>query len=371
MVRRKVRTKRPKRAPRYVSAPVARSVSSTNRAGQSKLRKQGTDYITVVQGESWSDGETLFNLTVTPSLMPQMNKIAATFQKIKYHSLTFELSSHMPTSTAGGYIMAFVPDPADKLPSDIIRRKQHMVATPGSTKDSIWKSGRLQVLEGGGSSWNRCLPTDYLFTSQGNDIRLHSPGVFNVVVDGSVNQPGSLSLSIHWDATFHVESLEQSSEGNFSEELTNVIDLIAPDDGASLTTESDLNNAARWRQMFPTAPYPGPGYVYECELPVYAQTPHLDGYISVFTKYYITVDDPNGEPYFAVVTDPTVSAYDDTKFKAPHSGVFGQSVPEGQTWRLITIPTPTGNFRIPRLGLGSLMPNLRKLPNGGMTNCSY
>lgn len=357
-----INSKSSKRAPRPVSAPVARGVPSVNRSGQGTVRKQGTDYITVVEGDSWADGDTLFNVMVVPSLMPQLSKIAATYQKMKYHSLTFELSSHMPTSTAGGYIMAFVPDPADRLPAKPIERKQRMVSTPGSVKDSIWRSSRLTVREGGGTSWDRCLPNGYLFTSPGNDVRLHSPGTFNLVVDGKVTQPGSLSLSVHWDVTFHVESLEGSAEGA-EEQLILRADLWGIDKRPYPAPASGSSTVVSWTSVFGDT-WPGVGYVYESELPV-SITTNVAANTSVITNNWVTTMSGQTQTLRPIIHRTKLNNEDD-KFISIGANDMEQLIPSGQTFSLIS--TPQQDFqRVPR-GSGYRIPKLKFLPHGGITS---
>lgn len=190
------------------NAPVSRGVPSRNAAAQRYLRKSGCDYINVVEGSTFADGSIIYEIIVNPEAMPQMKKVGASYQKIKYRQLQFEVSSHMPTTSSGGYIMAYRPDPADELPADILERKRMAVSTPNSVKDSIWQSRTLTVTNAGGLNPSGCLPPGYLFTSPSAEIRQFSPGVFWMIVDGAVNTAGNFSLSIHWDVEFHVESYE-------------------------------------------------------------------------------------------------------------------------------------------------------------------
>lgn len=211
--------------PLRVNAPISTGAGSRNDAAARFLRKAGCDYVSVTQVDKKPDGTVLFEFIIEPSLLPQLSKVGASFQRIHWNRLTFEVSSHMPTTSAGGYIMAFRPDPADALPLTPLEAKQWAVATPNSQKNSIWQSAELTVVAGNGRTSASCLPQRQLYTSASADLREYSPGRFVVVVDGNIDSTGSISLSIQWDCTFHVESFEPTVAAVSVQQLRSQVEI--------------------------------------------------------------------------------------------------------------------------------------------------
>lgn len=240
---------------RVTNAPVSRAVASHNRDMQMSMRKCGSDYLDVVKVDSLADGSIIFDLLIVPALLPQLSRVAKTYQKIKWNSLTFEMSSHMPTTTVGGYVMAFRPDPADELPGDTLERKRSAVSTPGSVKDSIWNSRRLTIKSGNGPYG--CLPNKPLFTSPSAEVRDYSPGSFWMVTDGDSTGAGSFSVTVHWDVTLSVESYESQVEEGIPDTLQAAVRLFCYD-GDQCPRSADTSSSAylRWEGVFPEYPRP-------------------------------------------------------------------------------------------------------------------
>jgi len=164
-------------------------------------RQCTTDYLGNLEFTSLADGTGIFEYRVEPDTFPTLSRFAASYQRIRYHKITFQLSCHLPTSASGGYVMGFRPDPMDKLPSAAEERKRFVVGTPGSIKNSIWQSTDMTIP-------SRVLTNRLFYTSLGTDAREFSPGTLFVVVDGTVNQAGSISVSATYDVSCSIPSLE-------------------------------------------------------------------------------------------------------------------------------------------------------------------
>jgi len=231
-------------------APVALGNSVSNRARNIVARQCTTDYISNVAVNNIGDGQVLFAVRVEPTLFPTLAKFAGSYQRIRYHSLEFQLSAHLPTNTSGGYIMGFRPDASDNLPINPENRKRFIAGTPGSVKNSIWQSYTLKVP-------SRELTNRLYYTSPGTDVREFSPGVLYVISDGPINQTGTMSLSVAYDVACSVPSLENDEEPELPEELVSAASMYGYDgDNTWRSADTSGSPEIKWAQVFPNTAKP-------------------------------------------------------------------------------------------------------------------
>jgi len=230
-------------------APNNRTVRFTNRQLLEVGRKGGTDYIATVPIDGLADGDTVFAIRITPAVFPSLARYASSYQRIHWNMLEFQISSQMPTISSGGYIAGFVPDPADTLPVDVQRAKAKLVATPNSIKTNIWDSSCLSVISGRGRTAVECLTQRQLYTSPSEDIREYSPGTFYLVLDGPPSENGSLSLSIGYNVSCKVESVEYDNVLGQTDRIQASASMVVQQGGNQFQLKTDAGSD--WETIFP------------------------------------------------------------------------------------------------------------------------
>ncbi|UTU02166.1 capsid protein [rice-associated noda-like virus 2] len=322
------------------SAPVAMGRTVANTARHFTARQCTTDYIRNFQFTSIADGTTVFAFKVEPALFPTLARFASSYQRIRYHKLVFRLSCHMPTSSSGGYLMGFRADPTDKLPSSAENRKQFVVGTPGSVKNPIWQSYDMVIPA-------REIDNRLYYTSEGVDPREYSPGHFYLVVDGAVNQAGSLSLSIDYDVTCSQPALEfvdEAEELEFTEVVTKAKAYGDSEKTYLYIDESQDSNFVRWSNLFDISKYPRPrgNVVFEMEYQYSINTSVESSLDIEWTKYMGWFSDKpsdgNGTGGFALV-NRVREGWEIVPFRSQVGNK--QVIPFLDTWKVID---PRPNF---------------------------
>lgn len=204
--------RRPQRealAPMGGAAPVALPMNV--RGVQSDVaRMSGVDRI-FNSGDvrSWSAGSRVMDLLVVPSIFPRLKLVSEAFQRIRYVQLILRVEPQMPTSTAGGYVVAFVRDPAD-LVDNIFQ----LTAQQGSITTKWWQSSRIAIPP----------PNRLFFTSASSEIREFSPGRIVIMVDGVATQVGSLTVFCDWRVELSSAGLENPKQ--ISKQPVVLMDLL-------------------------------------------------------------------------------------------------------------------------------------------------
>lgn len=241
-------------------APVAWNKPVSNNSNLRMVTKSGLDYIDIVEFQSLKDGQAIFSFEITPSLCPQMSKFAASFQRIRYRRLTFEVDSRFGTQSAGGYIVGFRPDASDTFPVDPLERKRFISSTPASMSNNSWQGCRLTVD-------NKVIDSRLLYTSPGEDRREYSPGTFFMVCDGSINTAGSYTLRIHWSIECGVESYETDIPTGVDSDMALEGVLYGYDNSKQWQSGDTSSSAkAKWSDIFPNHERPANFIVFKSEL---------------------------------------------------------------------------------------------------------
>lgn len=363
-------------APLRAAAPINLGMSSRNTQQQRSLRKSGCDYIGVVEfKEGTADGTPLFEYLIEPSLMPQLSRVGSSFQKVHWNRLTFEISSHMPTTASGGYIMAFRPDPADIVPVNALEAKQWAVATPNSQKNSIWQSAKLSVVAQGGLNPAGALSQRQLFTSPSADVREYSPGRFVVITDGAINAEGSISLSIHWDCTFHVESFEPIVSEIAVSELINAIPYLFYTEGLeSVPAEYPLRrDGASFREatlaeLFPGIEFPEYNVIVQSDYQVFGKlADDQQANLAAWTRTFIA--NPSDRPGSLRICFGSVDP--DSFLPAPIGSDYNiQQFPANQLWTIIgkTVPGNADTVSLPVVKSAGMKGHVRYTSKALMSN---
>lgn len=183
-----------------MALPVSRNLmqQSTN-----KTVVSGSDRVFHVDDVSIAkDRGIVLDITINPSLILRLDKLAGAYQRIKYHRLVFKVTPYLNTATNGGYVAAFVPDANDKVPetnfglSKLTSQQHHCVA-------KWWQNGVVSVGQ---------LPDLYYTSPSVQEMRWYSPGRFVLMCDGTPSQRGSLTISLDWHVTLSEPSLEGEGE---------------------------------------------------------------------------------------------------------------------------------------------------------------
>jgi hypothetical protein len=132
-----------------------------------------------------------------PSALPRLRSLASAFQRITYHRLNFEVVGKASSLVTGGFVAGFVPDPDDNSVN-----LERLASSQGARRAKWFDTVTVTAALAGSK----------LFTSPSAEMRLGSPGAFYIFVDGKPNSGLSLTVSVHWDATLEVPSVEAFAE---------------------------------------------------------------------------------------------------------------------------------------------------------------
>lgn len=185
------------------TAPVAKANKPTVQM-DSRLRQSGTDRLAHIEDISaFSTGDVVLSEQIEPSRFERLGRLAGIFQRIKYNKLVFEIRSQTPTSTSGGYVVAFVRDPTDRIVGGDKGLNQ-LSAQAGSQTLNWWQSTKISVT--GDKS--------VFFTSHplAGDVRDFSPGRIIILCDGKTAGAGSLTITCNWQVELTEASLEDDIE---------------------------------------------------------------------------------------------------------------------------------------------------------------
>lgn len=192
-------------------APVATAHPPTVQM-DSKLRQSGVDRLAHVESvERFESGDEVVSIRVEPSVFPRLSKLASIFQRIKYLRLRFEVRSQTPTTTAGGYVTAFIRDPSDTgEKGDMLN---HLTAQAGSQTLNWWQSANVSV---------PVTPGLFYTSPEGGGeygLRNFSPGRFMIVCDGKSTGAGSMTITCHWTVELSEASLESEEDETPAKEV--------------------------------------------------------------------------------------------------------------------------------------------------------
>jgi hypothetical protein len=174
-------------------------------------------------------------------MFPRLKRIASAYQRYRFTDLRFVVQPMCPSTTGGGWVAGVIPDPLDtNLGFDALQ------ATLGAEVNKWWEAEEVHALS---------LPRDKLWTSEGDNARLYSPGRFVCLAVGTNTDLVNVSVVAHWKCELTVPSLEQL-EGQT--DFRNVVPL----------TSVGLND----KNYFPMPPYfgrevPKMGRIYQSSVP--------------------------------------------------------------------------------------------------------
>lgn len=143
-------------------------------------------------------GSIIFDQVITPAIAVRLRQQAALYQKIRYRSLKFEIQTQVPTTTAGGYVCAYLHDPNMQVGSGEVALR-NLTAVQGTQTSKMWQSVVMNVK-----------PTDMqYYTQSGSDVRLFSPGRLVILSDGVPNEDVKITVLFHWTVELYKPALQR------------------------------------------------------------------------------------------------------------------------------------------------------------------
>lgn len=174
---------------------VVSTVSTVRSSASDSARMSGIDRIFHGSVElNLREGVTAVSTLIGPSVFKRLALVARAYQRIRYLRLRFRMEPQMSTSTSGGYVIAFIRDPAD-----IVGDISSLTAQQGSVTTKWWQSSVVNVAP----------PNRLFYTSESVEVREYSPGRLVLMVDGPATQVGSYTIFAEWTVELSSPALEQ------------------------------------------------------------------------------------------------------------------------------------------------------------------
>nr|QIJ56915.1 hypothetical protein [Scaphoideus titanus sobemo-like virus 2] len=183
-----------------VGAPVSQAVEVRETSSDS-ASVSGVDRLEHIDDISkYEHGVVVIDDLINASSFARLSKIAGAYQKVRYRKLAFRVVPMVSTSVGGGYVVAFVRDPADVPPTKQSDLLNWITSQSGSVTTKWWESTRIQV------------PTTdrVYYTSTSQEVREYSPGRLVLAVDGKATAPGPVTIFVDWSVTLTHASLEST-----------------------------------------------------------------------------------------------------------------------------------------------------------------
>jgi len=200
-------------------------------------------------------GSKVMELLIDNSISPRLETVSRAFEKLRWVELSFRVAAKGGSTTSGGYIAAFIPDPLDSSTTFAT-----LLGHKGAVSGKWWET---QVVKAQ-------LPSLDLYTSaSGGDLRLHSPGRLVIYSDGAPS--GSITpitVDVSWRCQLKMPGFETAAEvaGEFTtivplwtttglEYLVPVKDATAADTDAATIFGAGIKEVESLRLPFPIVVY--------------------------------------------------------------------------------------------------------------------
>lgn len=200
-------------------APVA-VMSAVKESGTDSATVAGVDRLAHVEDISqFSHGQVVFDEVVSSSSFTRLSVIAAAYQKVKFRKIVFRVVPMLSTSINGGYVAAFVRDPADIPPPKSADLLNWITSQRGSITTKWWQSCQISVP----------VSDRTYYTSTSEEVREYSPGRLVLVVDGKASAKGPLTIFADWSVSLSHASLEKGAEPGKPDHTTVMRNLFTKD----------------------------------------------------------------------------------------------------------------------------------------------
>lgn len=218
-------------------APISTRVEVRTRETDSATVSGQDRLLHVADIKNRTHGSIIVSEMVTPASFVRLSKIASAWQRVVWVELMFRVVTQITSAVSGGYVAAFVRDPADDGPA--VAGENSLIwltSQQGAVASKWWQSSNLRIP----------LEKRSYYTSVGVDVRDYSPGRFVLAVDGVANQSGSVTVYAHWRVRLTEGSLEVPSET--TSPVTSITDVGNINGKKGLYALA--SSSAKWSSMF-------------------------------------------------------------------------------------------------------------------------
>lgn len=196
---------------RRVMAPVALSNMEARGGRSPPSRINGNDEIVQVNiTKEMSAGHVLLEFDIDPMALPGASDVAKAFQFVKYLFLKIIVTAKNSTTVDGGYVVAYINDPQDTLPTGYAA-VQYAKANKYCS-NNFWNSGFVVCNIDSKRKFYTNPPVS-------GDSRWSSPGKVVVLVDQPTSQD-SLHLTIQCEYKLVFDSKTKNFSGNEDETIS-------------------------------------------------------------------------------------------------------------------------------------------------------
>lgn len=179
-------------------APLSVGVRIAENARDSAVLS-GVDRIAHVENVAqFTHGQVVMDELLSASSFARLARVAGAYQKIRYRKLVFRVVPMLATTVSGGYVAAFVRDPADMAPAGPLALLNWITSQQGSVTTKWWQTAEL-VCPVGDRTY---------YTSSSEEVREYSPGRLVVVADGRSSAAGAMTVFADWHVSLEHASLE-------------------------------------------------------------------------------------------------------------------------------------------------------------------
>lgn len=140
-----------------------------------------------------------FSKQVNATFAERLAHFGSAFQRVRFHSVVFEITTKCPSITSGGYVVGCVMDPTDD-----VKTLGALQAQGGAVVRKWWESTTIRM---------PVPPTEYFTSLRDDNVRLFSPGKILLMLDGIPSSPVWTTVTVRWDVTFRLPSLESEAPG--------------------------------------------------------------------------------------------------------------------------------------------------------------
>lgn len=161
----------------------------------------GTDRIFTSDftAENLRAGTKISEVIVDNGISARLKTMSRAFEKMRWLSLQFRVAAKGGSTTSGGYIAAFIPDPLDEG----IRYEQ-LLSHRGAVSGKWWETMQVGAV---------LSPVDLFTSSSGGDLRLHSPGKLVIYSDGAPSGSNTpLTVDVMWRVELKAPGFETEAE---------------------------------------------------------------------------------------------------------------------------------------------------------------